>query len=104
MDLIALYKRMKKEEVPMRCAAVILAAGNSQRMGFDKMTLMLEGQPVLIRAANSFEQSPLVDEIVVVTREDQNRIRTGGCSCPEEGLPAGRRSRRRETIRDAGAD
>ena len=71
MDLIALYKRMKKEEVPMRCAAVILAAGNSQRMGFDKMTLMLEGQPVLIRAANSFEQSPLVDEIVVVTREDR---------------------------------
>ncbi len=71
MDLIALYKRFRKEEPPLSCAAVIVAAGSAQRMGFDKMTVMLDGQPVLVRAANAFEQCPLVDEIVVVTRSDR---------------------------------
>ena len=55
----------------MRCAAVIVAAGSAQRMGFDKMTVMLDGQPVLVRAVNAFQQSPLIDEIVVVTKADR---------------------------------
>ena len=71
MDLIALYKRLKKEEKPLTCAAVVLGAGSAQRMGFDKMTVMLEGQPVLIRSVNAFEQSPLVQEIVIVTRTER---------------------------------
>ncbi len=71
MDLIALYRRFRKEEPPLSCAAVIVAAGSAQRMGFDKLTVMLDGQPVLVRAINAFEQSPLIDEIVVVTREDR---------------------------------
>ncbi len=71
MDLIGLYKRLKKEEPPLSCAAVIVAAGSAQRMGFDKLSVMLEGQPVLARAINAFEQSPLIEEIVVVTREDR---------------------------------
>ena len=71
MDLISLYKRFKKEEPPLSCAAVIVAAGSAQRMGFDKLSVMLEGQPVLVRAINAFEQSPLIEEIVVVTREDR---------------------------------
>ena len=71
MDLIELYKRLKKEEKPLTCAAVVLGAGSSQRMGFDKMTVMLEGQPVLVRSVNAFQLSPLVEEIVVVTRADR---------------------------------
>ena len=52
MDLVAAYKHLKKEEKPLTCAAVVLGAGSAQRMGFDKMTVMLEGQPVLVRAVN----------------------------------------------------
>ncbi len=71
MDLIAAYKRLRKEEEPLSCAAVVLGAGSAQRMGFDKMTAMLDGQPVLVRAINAFEQSPLIEEIVVVTKEER---------------------------------
>lgn len=71
MDLIALYKKLKKPEPPRSCAAVVLAAGSAQRMGFDKMTVMLDGEPVLIRALRAFEQSPLISEIVVVTKNER---------------------------------
>ena len=71
MDLIGTYKRLRKEEKPLTCAAVVLGAGSAQRMGFDKMTVMLDRQPVLVRAVNAFEQSPLIEEIVVVTRADR---------------------------------
>ena len=71
MDLIGLYKRFRKEEPPLSCAAVVVAAGSAQRMGFDKLAVMLDGQPVLVRAVNAFQQSPLIEEIIVVTREDR---------------------------------
>ena len=71
MDLVALYKRYRPEDKPLSCGAVIVAAGSASRMGFDKLTVMLDGQPVLVRAINAFEKSPLIEEIVVVTREDR---------------------------------
>ena len=71
MDLISLYRKYRKEEKPLTCAAVIVAAGSAQRMGFDKLTVMLEGQPVLVRAIQPFENSPMIGEIVVVTRADR---------------------------------
>ena len=71
MDLIETYKRLKKEEKPLTCGAVVLGAGSAQRMGFDKMTVMLDRQPVLVRAVNAFQLSPLIEEIVVVTKTDR---------------------------------
>ena len=71
MDLIALYEKVKKQEKPLSCAAVVVAAGSAQRMGFDKLIVMLEGQPVLVRAIQPFENSPLISEVVVVTRADR---------------------------------
>ena len=71
MDLIQTYKKLKKDEKPLSCAAVVLGAGSAQRMGFDKMTVMLDRQPVLVRAVNAFQQSPLIEEIVVVTKADR---------------------------------
>ena len=71
MDLIDTYKRLKKEEKPLTCGAVVLGAGSAQRMGFDKMTVMLDRQPVLVRAVNAFQLSPLIEEIVVVTKTDR---------------------------------
>ena len=71
MDLVALYQRFKKEEEPLTCGAVIVAAGSAQRMGFDKMMAELDGMPVLVRTVQAFEQCPLVEEIVIVTRSER---------------------------------
>ncbi len=71
MDIGAFYKRFKKEKAPLTCGAVIVAAGSAQRMGFDKLSYVLDGLPVLVRAAGAFQAAPLVEEIVIVTREDR---------------------------------
>ncbi|MFH1650937.1 MAG: 2-C-methyl-D-erythritol 4-phosphate cytidylyltransferase [Chloroflexota bacterium] len=50
-----------------KVGAVIVAAGESQRMGgIDKMLAKLGGEPVLLRATRPFQESPRVHQIVVV--------------------------------------
>jgi len=57
-----------KEE---KVGAVITAAGKGERMaGVDKLFSLLNGEPVLAHSVSTFENSPLVDRIVVVLRED----------------------------------
>ena len=70
MRLRDLFTSNNEEKLP-RCSAVILAAGQSQRMGEDKMCIELCGMPVLLRTLMAFQASPLIDEIVVVTRMDK---------------------------------
>ena len=60
----------RKKRIPT-CSAVIVAAGASSRMGKDKICMEIGGVPVIIRAIRAFEESELIDEIVVVTREDR---------------------------------
>lgn len=62
--------RRKKTELQPYCAAIVAAAGASSRMGADKLTLSLGGQPVLLHTLWALECCPQVMEIVVVTRED----------------------------------
>lgn len=54
-----------------KCAAVIVAAGESRRFGTDKTALELGGMPVLARTVRAFENSDCVSEIVIVTREEK---------------------------------
>lgn len=61
--------RRKKSDIPY-CTAVVPAAGSSTRMGEDKILLPLGDQPVLVRTLLVLEACPLIQEIVVVTRED----------------------------------
>ncbi len=63
----------KKQKV----AAIIVAAGEGKRMGgVDKVFAPLGGVPVLLRATRPFQESPLVDQIVVVVSGDkENRCR-----------------------------
>ena len=68
--LKALLPGQKSGERPW-CAAIIVAAGSSQRMGSDKIFGPLGGLPVLVRSVRAFEENELVDEIVVVTREEK---------------------------------
>ena len=70
MKLPDIFKKNRKKAEP-HCSAVILAAGSSTRMGSDKLMMNLGETPVLARTLKAFERSPLVDEIVVVTKMDQ---------------------------------
>ena len=56
-------------------AAVIVAAGQSMRMdGVDKQLTLLAGVPVLVRSMMAFEIASTIDEIVVVTHEDDRAL------------------------------
>lgn len=62
-----------------KTAVIIAAAGSGKRMGggIPKLYRKLGGVPVLVRTLLQFEAHPLVDEICVVTREDDVR----SCRC-----------------------
>ncbi len=47
-------------------SAIIVAAGSSRRMGFDKLMASLAGAPVLQHTTNAFIQSSDVDEVILV--------------------------------------
>jgi 2-C-methyl-D-erythritol 4-phosphate cytidylyltransferase len=53
--------------------AIIVAAGSSQRMGFDKLFALLGDKPVVAHAIDAFEQTPCVDEIILVGRNERLR-------------------------------
>jgi len=60
---------MRTENV-QNTAAIIVAAGNSERMdGIDKVFALLDGKPVLARVVNVFEKCDSVQQIVVVVHE-----------------------------------
>ncbi len=52
--------------------AIILAAGRGRRMGSDvpKQFLMLNGEPIIVKTLRVFDESPEIDEILLVTSED----------------------------------
>ena len=51
--------------------AIMVAAGSSRRMGFDKLTADLTGKPVVVHSLLAFEACSSVERIVLVTREDR---------------------------------
>lgn len=53
------------------CAAVVLAAGSSVRMGNDKILAKLGEIPVLARTLRPFQECDLICEIVVVTSAEK---------------------------------
>lgn len=54
-----------------KCTAVVLAAGSGRRMGTTKQKQYLDicGYPVLYYSLKCFQDSPLIDEIILVTGE-----------------------------------
>jgi len=50
-------------------SAIIVAAGSSRRMGFNKLLAPLAGKPVLSRTLAAFQACEAVAEIIVVTSE-----------------------------------
>src|SRR5581483_672977 len=50
--------------------AIIVAAGSSRRMGFDKLFAKLDGKPVISHSITAFEKCPDIDDIIIVTKRD----------------------------------
>jgi len=51
--------------------AILVAAGDSRRMGFDKLFATVAGRPVIAHTIRAFERAGCVDGIIVVAREDR---------------------------------
>ena len=69
---IEVFTKQARKLLPLKyCGAVIVAAGNASRMGgIDKVMEPLDGVPILLRTVRTFQKSNVIQEIVIVTRED----------------------------------
>src|ERR1041385_5679796 len=70
-------------------SVIIVAAGSSERMGFDKLFAPLAGKPVIAHTIDAFERTACVDEIIVVGRND---------SLAELGKIVGPQTKARKTV------
>jgi len=52
--------------------AIIVAAGDSRRMGFDKLFAAIARKPVIAHTICAFDRASSVDGIIVVAREDRH--------------------------------
>lgn len=64
--------RQIRKILPLKpCGAVIVAAGNATRMdGIDKVMAPIDGEPMILRAVRAFQESDVIRQIVVVTRQE----------------------------------
>lgn len=69
--LKSLHHKLSGSDRLPSCAAVVLAAGSSVRMGNDKILARLEELPVLARTLRPFQNSECISEIVVVTTAEK---------------------------------
>ena len=62
---------MAAASLPLTCSAILVAAGSSRRMGFDKLAALLGGVPVLRRTLDAFLAADLIAEVVIVCPEER---------------------------------
>jgi 2-C-methyl-D-erythritol 4-phosphate cytidylyltransferase len=87
-------------------SAIIVAAGDSRRMGFDKLFAAIAGKPVIAHTIRAFERAISVDGIIVVAREDRHDeiktiVRDDNFKKVKSMIPGGKR--RQDSVR-AGLD
>ena len=72
-------------------SAVLVAAGSSTRMGFDKLSFDLGGETVLHRSIRAFEQCPQIGEIVLVAGKNRAFVeqQAVGCTKPVQIVAGG---------------
>ena len=78
-------------EVEKRVTAVLVAAGSSTRMGFDKLSFDLGGETVVQRSIRAFAECPFVDEIVLVAGKNREFLEQQAAACqkPVQVVPGG---------------
>ena len=86
--------------------AILVAAGDSRRMGFDKLFAAIAGTPVIAHTIRAFEQANCVDGIIIVAREDRHEeiktiVRDENFKKVRSIIPGGKR--RQDSVR-AGLD
>ena len=86
-----------KTTAPDFCSAVVLAAGNSQRMGKDKVLMPIGGAPVIAHTLKALQSSDRIDEIVIVTKYES--IQEIADICNEHGISKASRVIRGGTTR-----
>ncbi len=72
-------------------AALIVAAGASRRMGFDKLRVRYAEKTVLEHALEAFDRHEMIDEIVLVVREpdDETRAMLAALKKPARAVAGG---------------
>ena len=61
---------MEVPHLPSTCSAIIVAAGSSRRMGFNKLAAELGSVPVLRRTVEAFLAADSIESVVVVCPEE----------------------------------
>jgi len=85
MSFFSIMQNGYKSKKPPACTAVIAAAGISKRCrGEDKLFYNINGKPVLAHTLEAFQNCELIDDIIVVTREE--RYESIGELCLEYGF------------------
>ncbi|HEY0789849.1 MAG TPA: 2-C-methyl-D-erythritol 4-phosphate cytidylyltransferase [Chthoniobacterales bacterium] len=57
----------------LNVSAIVVAAGSSRRMGFDKLLVPISGRSVLLHSLDRFEACPAVGEIVLVLHPERRK-------------------------------
>jgi 2-C-methyl-D-erythritol 4-phosphate cytidylyltransferase len=65
---------LKRVSIFRMTSAIIVAAGSSSRMGFNKLLADLCGLPVIVRAVEAFETCEDIDEIIVVASDEVREV------------------------------
>src|SRR5205823_5551986 len=87
-------------------SAILVAAGDSRRMGFDKLFATIAGRPVIAYTIHAFERADCVGKIIVVARKDrldeiETIVRDGNFKKVRSIIPGGKH--RQDSVR-AGLD
>lgn len=82
-----------------KATAIIVAAGCSSRMGFDKIFAEILGKPVLLYSLEAFQAAKMIDEIIVVN-ENNDKINSFAHHIPKlSGIVKGGKNRA-ESVRN----
>lgn len=80
---------MPAADISRTCSAILVAAGSSRRMGFDKLAAELAGVSVLRRTVEAFLEAESIAEVIVVCPEERWALLDGNFSKPVRRVNGG---------------
>lgn len=80
---------MPAVDISRTCSAILVAAGSSRRMGFDKLAAELAGVPVLRRTVEAFLAAESISEVIVVCPEERWPLLDGNFAKPVKRVDGG---------------
>jgi 2-C-methyl-D-erythritol 4-phosphate cytidylyltransferase len=93
---------MTDVEPSRSCTAIVVAAGSSRRMGFDKLRAVLGGVSVLRRTLEAFLAAELISEVILVA--EKSRVAELGMRMEEDPSVSGSLPTKRLRRVDGGAE